>query len=104
MFLLHIVYLRAEVLHFAAGFFDGGDSFGVFSLPSIDISLHFVVSPPFLVNVLAKLTYFAQAYRIKDEFEAARLSNAVFLVTLLTEMPPSPVTAVPFRLVKVAHS
>lgn len=103
MLLLHRVYLRTKLLHLSASFFNSGISFRIFSLPSFDVSLHFVVPPPFLVNVLAELTYFVQAYRIKHQLQAACFSNAVFFVALLPEMTPSPVAAVPFRLVKVAH-
>jgi hypothetical protein len=102
MFLLHPQYLVVYLIHFGTSSLNCCRPVTL-PLPTMHISLHFVVPAPFLLYVVTQFTYVRFISCVIHEFQATRLPHSIFFVALLTKMAPSPVATIPASLFEVAH-
>jgi len=74
-----------------------------FAVPPVDVLAHLSYTTLFLAHLIAELAGLGLEAGVVHQLQTTRLTSTVLLVTLLTKVPPLPVSAGPSRLVKVAH-
>lgn len=102
MVFLHAVDVGEDLIHVGGRSLDRG-RLSTFSLPSLDVAIHLVITTLLLLYVVAKLADISFWLCLVDKLQATRLAHAVLFRALLAEVAPSPVATFPASLLKVAH-
>lgn len=99
---VHLLHLPLDEDRFVLRPFDCCCSVPL-SLPSLNVTGHLGYATDLFVNVVAELALVLMVIDLVDELEATCLAGPGLLDALLTKGTPSPVSALPSYLIKVAH-
>ena len=85
------------------GLFDGRSELATFALPPTN-TVHLRRSSSHLrVDLLAELAFLADGYRLHDQLHAARFTDTVLPIAVLSEVTPLPIAARKTVLIEEAH-
>lgn len=97
-----LLYCHPDLFHVVFGLFNGGFPVPL-SPPSLHVLGHLVVPSLLFLDLVAQFTVSWHVIRIIDQLQATSFARSIFLVALLSEVTPFPVTTLPPRLFEVAH-